>query len=175
VLRFSKLGGFGPAEAGRQFIMQFRHVARSSALGALSTALLAATAALPAQAAQSFSLDTPQRSINDGSTHGTGSITFVNRYEFKISSTVWDSCPPDGDGAYLTLNVEFMDGSGYGYPAADAFNRDSNGCDNGRISNTVTRSFAKRVKRVQIVLREADNGITSEDDHSTWKDNPYTG
>lgn len=147
---------------------------RAAGVAAVSAVVLGVTSALPAEAAQDFSLDTTSRSIGDGSVHARGAITYTGAYSFSVSSTVWDSCPGDGDGAYLTYNVDFMDGTGWGYPAADAFNRDTNGCDNGKISNTITRSFSKRVKRVQFVVREADGGVTKESDTSTWKDNPNT-
>ena len=143
-------------------------------VAAASAVVLGVTSALPAEAAQDFSLDTASTNINDGSVHARGAITFTGAYSFSVSSTVWDSCPGDGDGAYLTYNVDVMDGTGWGYPANDAFNRDTNGCDNGKISNTITRTFSKRVKRVQFVVREADNGFTKESDTSTWKANPNT-
>lgn len=132
--------------------------------------------ALPAQAAQGFSLDTPQRGIGDGSTHARGSLTFTSARAFTISSTVWDSCPGDSRGAYLTYRVVFTDGSTIGAYSKDAFNADVDGCDNGRISKTVTRTYEKRVRTVELWLFESD-GVDRgayQWDRSTVKDNPRT-
>lgn len=143
--------------------------------GVVCTSTLVAGTSLPAEAAQGFSLSTTSRGSGDGSTHATGAVTFTGTRSFRISSTVWDSCPRDGRGAYLSLSVDFVDGSGYGYPAGDAFNRDVDGCDNGKVSSTVTRTFAKKVKRVSVTLFETDETPPAyQSATSTWKDNPRT-
>lgn len=153
----------------------FGRAARTAAATAGAAVLVTAAATIPAQAAQGFSLDTPQSNIHDGSTHARGSISYTGQRSFRISSTVWDSCPGDGRGAYLSYYVQFKDGTGWGYPYSDAFNKDNNGCDNGKISNTITRTFSKRVKFVQLSLWEVDYGSTVyQDDFSAYKYNPYT-
>lgn len=141
-----------------------------------AVAVGSAAMALPAEAAQGFALDTVQRGINDGSTHARGSLTFGSARTFTITSTVWDSCPGDGRGAYLTYRVVFTDGSTIGAYTKDAFNSDLNGCDNGRNTKTVTRTYEKRVKNVELWLFESD-GVdrgAHQWDHSTVKDNPKT-
>lgn len=154
--------------------MRARRMVLAPAATVLAAALGVVTT-LPAEAAQSFSLNTTSIGIRDGSTHATGSITFTGAKSFTISSTVWDSCPGDGRGAYLSLAVNFMDGSGYGYPASDAFNRDVNGCDNGKISNTVSRTYNKRVKEVSVTLFESgSSGPAYQSARSSYKDNPNT-
>lgn len=132
-----------------------RRIARWSGVASLSAVLLAGTSLLPAQAAQGFTVAT-DGSDTDGSAHATGQLTFSGRHTIAVYSEVWDACPGDGDGAYLAWGVRFTDGYGVSPYYENAFNKDINGCGNGRSKKLVDKTWPREVYDVRLCVFEVD-------------------
>lgn len=143
---------------------------------AIGSALLVVVAAgAPAHAANTYtySIATPESNPRDGSAHATGAVIFTGKGKFHVESSVWDSCPADGRGAYLFAIMKYKDGT----VAGSLVNRDVNGCDNGLHDAVTYFNTGRRVMWVQMEVIEEDASLTGviQTKSSTKKDNPYTG
>lgn len=149
-------------------------IVRAIGVAAGSGVLIFGAAVAPAHATNTYtySIATPESNPQDGSAHATGAVIFTGKRHFRVESSVWDSCPADGRGAYLDVIMKYKDGSVGGWQV----NRDVNGCDNGLHDAVSYFNTKKRVMWVQMVVIEQDASLSgfSQRKYSTKKDNPYT-
>lgn len=135
--------------------------------------LVSGVAGSPAVAAQGFGLST--RSDGEGYATSRGNITFRSPRAAIVKGGITDRCPSDSSGAYLIVNVTFMDGKGRSPQIA----KDSNGCGNGAesFSRRVPNPHDKRIRSVSLMLCETDSSQPLgcfDKDVTQAKDNPFT-
>ncbi len=116
---------------------------------------LGVAVAAPAQAAQSVQLTTRTSSTN-GYANLNASLAFTDQGRgINLSGSVTDRCPADGNGAYATITVTFVDGGFQSY-----FPKDANGCGpagSGTDFHYAT-GFNNRIAKVGFLLQERDGG-----------------
>ena len=129
---------------------------------ALVTALglgLGFAVAGPAQAAETIQLTTRTSSTNGYANLGA-TLTFTDAGRgIILSGSVADRCPADGNGAYATITVTFVDGGFRSY-----FPKDTNGC--GALGSGTDfhydTDYNKRIAKVGFLLQERDNGSVKQ-------------
>lgn len=142
-------------------------------------ALVVAPPASAAGSVQSFSLRTAGAGTywGDGYAVSSGQVTFysgVNRV--LVNASINDVCQSgttgDGYAARLILAVVYTDG----YKTSNIVGTDDQGCSKSAVSVTLNQSYPKRVRKVQLILTEANlqTGGSGDAALSAWKDNPYT-
>ena len=125
---------------------------------ALVTALglgLGFAVATPAQAATTVQLTT-RTSATNGYANLGASLAFTDQGRgINLSGSVADRCPADGNGAYATITVTFVDGGFRSY-----FPKDTNGCGAAGSGTDFhyDTNFNNRIAKVGFLLQERDSG-----------------
>lgn len=154
-----------------------KRIVSASLIAVTAVAVTCTSVLSPASAATTIPYSIRTAAVGtDGYAVASGTITFVARDRFRVSSTVTDKCGAgrgDGEGAYLWIAIEYMNGA---IDRRLSLNWDIDGCNNGnRGTRSTTFDFNVGIKRVRIRLDEADGpSDASESAYTTWKDNPYT-
>lgn len=132
-----------------------------------------------ALAAQGYNLSTKDYVLGGaGWASASGELTFGGERQLSIRGSATDHCVADGWGAYVAVEMRYMDGTFY---RPDTHIQDTNGCGNGPEtfgSQAVTNYTGKRIKYAMVMLCEADgDGQQGGEAHCIYgakRYNPYT-